>query len=98
AIVAMPGELFVEIGMRIKEASPFALTAIVELANGSLCYLPTSEAYEKGGYETEFSAKVYGLYMLTAQTQEIIERAAAELLGELAERHNVPNKEDLNAT
>ncbi|MFW5776350.1 MAG: neutral/alkaline non-lysosomal ceramidase N-terminal domain-containing protein [Spirochaetota bacterium] len=91
AIVAMPGELFVEIGMRIKEASPFALTAIVELANGSLCYLPTSEAYEKGGYETEFSAKVYGLYMLTAQTQEIIERAAAELLGELAERHNVLN-------
>jgi neutral ceramidase len=86
ALIAMPGELFVEIGMNIKADSPFPLTAIVELANGSLAYLPTTEAYRKGGYETEFSAKVYGLYMLTDQTQPIIEQAARELLAELSDR------------
>ena len=58
----------------------------MELANGSLAYLPMTEAYERGGYETEFSAKVYGLYMLTDRTQPIIEQAAKELLSELAAR------------
>ncbi len=84
AIVALPGELFVEIGLSIKKHSPFPITVIATLANGSLCYLPTAEAFRTGGYETEFSAKVYGLYMLTPETQGIIERSVEELLGELA--------------
>ena len=78
--LALPVELFVDIGRSIKTASPFAHTLIVEMANGSLCYLPTSVAYRRGGYETEFSAKVYGTYMLTEEAQALVENGAAELL------------------
>jgi hypothetical protein len=95
ALVSMPGELFVEIGMSIKKSSPFRYTAIVELANGSLAYLPTAEAYKNGGYEIDFSAKVYGLYMLTEQTQPIIEETVSELLAELAAR-SPDTQEDMN--
>ena len=36
AIVALPGEIFVELGLAIKAASPFKHTFIAELANGSI--------------------------------------------------------------
>lgn len=88
-LVAIPGELFVEIGMQIKRASAYEHTIIVELANGSLCYLPTADAFRRGGYETDFAAKVYGLHMLTDRAQEIVERAAAELLRELRDADRV---------
>jgi hypothetical protein len=83
-LLALPAELFVQIGLNIKAASPFARTVIVELANGNLCYLPTSEAYVRGGYETEFSAKVYGVYFLDERSQPAVETAAGGLLAELA--------------
>ncbi len=51
AFVAIPGELFVELGQRIKKASPFRYTFLVELANDSIGYIPTKEAYAQGSYE-----------------------------------------------
>ena len=51
AFVGVPGELFVELGQRIKKASPFRSTFIVGLANDSIGYLPTMEAYAEGSYE-----------------------------------------------
>jgi neutral ceramidase len=81
AFVAIPGELFVEIGLNIKASSPFPYTFIVELANGSVNYLPTRRAFSEGGYELDLASKVYGIYALTPDVQDIIERAAAELLG-----------------
>lgn len=48
--VAVPGEVFVEIGLRLKQNSPHQ-TFIVGLANGYIGYLPTREAYAVGGYE-----------------------------------------------
>src|SRR5262249_1946821 len=49
--VALPGEIFVELGLAIKKASPFARTMIVELANGSIGYVPNRSAYAEGNYE-----------------------------------------------
>lgn len=48
--VAVPAEVFVEIGLHIKEraSSP---TFIVGIANGYIGYLPTAAAHEVGGYE-----------------------------------------------
>src|SRR5690606_21178517 len=40
AWVSLPGEIFVELGLSIKAASPFRYTAIAELANGSIGYIP----------------------------------------------------------
>ncbi len=51
AIVALPGEIFVELGLAIKAASPFKHTFIAELANGSIGYIPNREAYPQGNYE-----------------------------------------------
>ncbi len=51
AWVAMPGEIFVQLGLAIKDGSPFASTTINELANGSIGYVPTRQAYAQGNYE-----------------------------------------------
>lgn len=51
-IGAVPFETFVEIGLELKEKSPFKNTFTIELANGSYGYLPTPEQHQLGGYET----------------------------------------------
>ncbi len=51
AWVSLPGEIFVELGLAIKAASPFKQTILVELANGSIGYIPTRRAYAEGNYE-----------------------------------------------
>ena len=52
AIVAIPFEVFVEIGLELKEKSPLPHTFIVSLANGAFGYLPTVAHHGLGGYET----------------------------------------------
>lgn len=52
AIHAIPFEVFTEIGLELKEKTPFADTFTIELANGSYGYLPTPEQHKLGGYET----------------------------------------------
>lgn len=51
AWVALPGEIFVELGLAIKASSPFRQTQVVELANDSLGYIPNRAAYAEGNYE-----------------------------------------------
>lgn len=51
AFVALPGEIFVELGLAIKEQSPYRHTIIAELANGSIGYVPTRRAFTEGNYE-----------------------------------------------
>ncbi len=51
AWVSLPGEIFVQLGLAIKEGSPYATTMINELANGSIGYIPTQQAYRQGNYE-----------------------------------------------
>jgi neutral ceramidase len=52
ALVTIPGELFVELGLDVKARSPFPHTLVIGLANGSVGYLPTREACALGGYES----------------------------------------------
>jgi len=51
AIVTLPGEVFVELGMGIKKASPFANTLIIEIANDRPAYVPDRRGFEQGDYE-----------------------------------------------
>lgn len=53
ALLAMPGEPFVEIGGAIKAGSPFAHTLFSGYSNGGGGYIPMPYAYEEGGYEAE---------------------------------------------
>jgi hypothetical protein len=52
AIVLLPGEIFVELGLAIKQASPFKHTLVIELSNDNPAYIPTEKAFDEGGYET----------------------------------------------
>ncbi len=51
ALVALPCELFYELGMDIKQKSPFAHTVVITLANDNIGYVPRREDYVNGGYE-----------------------------------------------
>ncbi len=76
AWVSLPGEIFVELGLAIKAASPFKHTLIAELANGSIGYIPTQRAYAEGNYEP-ISARC------AAGSGERLVAAATQLLQEL---------------
>lgn len=51
-IAAIPNEVFVEIGLELRQKSPFPTSFTISLANGSYGYLPTVEHHKLGGYET----------------------------------------------
>lgn len=51
AVAGVPGELFCALGLDIKRRSPFAATAVAELSDDYVGYLPTDAAYDQGGYE-----------------------------------------------
>jgi neutral ceramidase len=53
AIVGIPGELFVELGLAIKAAPHFAQTFIAGYCNDLIGYIPTRAAYSEGGYEID---------------------------------------------
>jgi hypothetical protein len=55
AWVAFPGEMFVELGLALKQASPFPYTMIHTLANGSIGYVPNLKGHSQGGYEATAS-------------------------------------------
>lgn len=76
ALVGVPGEFFVELGLEIKRRSPFAQTMVLELANDSVGYIPTRRAFEEGAYEPNSSPYVPGF-------GELIVETAVGLLGKL---------------
>jgi neutral ceramidase len=69
--IAVPAEVFVEIGLQLKKYAP-RKTYIVGIANGYIGYLPTSQSYKIGGYEV-VSARC------AAETHELFIDKAIEL-------------------
>lgn len=51
ALLFVPGELFVELGLAIQQRSPAALTMVVGYAEDWLGYFPPDAAFAEGGYE-----------------------------------------------
>lgn len=52
SVAAIPFETFCEIGLELKEKTPFDDMFTIALANGSNGYLPTPAQHKLGGYET----------------------------------------------
>ena len=50
-----PGEPFNDIGVAIKRRTPFRMTVLTCLTNGSRGYFPFSDSYTQGGYESATS-------------------------------------------
>lgn len=82
ALVALPGELFVELGLAIKQSSPFATTLVVELSNDYPGYIPTKRGFAEGSYEPTNSRIERG-------GGEMLVDTARELLKQL---HDAPKK------
>lgn len=78
-IVSLPSETFVEIGLQLKNASPFKQLMVVELANGYNGYLPTPQQHEWGGYETW---RARSSYLETEASLKIVKNLQ-EMLSEL---------------
>jgi hypothetical protein len=51
AVVTLPHEVLVELGLAIKAASPFRTTIVVSLANDLDFYVPPRRVFEEGHYE-----------------------------------------------
>jgi hypothetical protein len=76
AIAAIPFEVFAEIGLEIKDKSPFADTFTIELANDSRGYLPTPRQHALGGYETWMGTNRVQLDASQRITETILELMA----------------------
>ena len=85
AVVGVAGELFVEVQLAIKKASPFASTLVAAYSNGCVGYLPVAEAYPEGGYEVDHSYKGYRLPAAIAPGgAETVAETAMDLLRALS--------------
>lgn len=78
-IAGTPGETFSQLGLDLKRRSPYPLTAVAELCNDIIGYIPTREAFAQGGYETFRSrwARV-----VPGAGEQIVD-ALVEMLGEV---------------
>ncbi len=77
AFVSLPGEIFVELGMAIKRASPFKFTIIAQLTNGSIGYVPTRQAWTQGNYEVVSARCAPGSGELLVETASRLLREAS---------------------
>ena len=76
AIVCLPCEIFVELGLAIKQASPFRNTLVIEICNDRPSYVPTAKAFAEGSYEVTNARVKPG-------AGEMLVDAAVKLLREL---------------
>jgi len=75
-LVTFPGEMFHEIGLQVKRASPSKITFIAGYTNGSVGYMPTQAAFAEGGYEPDASH-------FAPQAEKLYLRQVAKLLAAL---------------
>lgn len=79
ALVSLPGEQFVEFGLRIRRESPVAETLVSAYDDNSLQYVPTADAFPEGAYEVDG-----GWRYVAPGGGEVIADAALDLLRSLA--------------
>ncbi|HEX2038002.1 MAG TPA: hypothetical protein VHS99_27835, partial [Chloroflexota bacterium] len=88
-LVCLPGEVFVEIGWRVRDAVagaagvPAAQVVVAAYANGNVGYVPTAAAIPEGGYEVTAYRHAGRLAGYAPQAEEILARTAADLAASL---------------
>ena len=79
AFAGLPCEPFVDIGRDVKAQSPFKMTMVSCLTNGSEGYIPSTKAHKEGGYEglsSRFAAPT-GDRLVAAQVEQLKKLCAA---------------------
>ncbi|MDD4681512.1 MAG: neutral/alkaline non-lysosomal ceramidase N-terminal domain-containing protein [Clostridia bacterium] len=74
--IGLPGEVFSEIGRKIKNKSPFKHTFISSVTNGTLGYFPTRTAFNEGGYESRNNP-------FTEELEDLLVNTSIELLNSI---------------
>jgi hypothetical protein len=79
-VVAMPGEMHTEFQMRLRDRFPQAQIAVMNIANGSLGYLPPAEEFGMRTYQAQIALHKSGsndrvLDAATKAISEMIERS-----------------------
>ncbi|MBB74215.1 MAG: hypothetical protein CMJ75_06855 [Planctomycetaceae bacterium] len=78
-VVALPGEVFVDLGIAIKADSPFQTTLVIELTNDAPGYIPTRKAFAEESCETVNSrVKTCGGEMMVQAAVRLSRALAAE--------------------
>jgi neutral ceramidase len=80
ALVAFPAEIFTEFGTRLKADSALPETFLATVANGGHGYVPTREAFARGGYEPRLAYPS----RLVEEAGDLLVAEAGELLRRLA--------------
>jgi hypothetical protein len=83
AFVPVPGEIFADTSLRLRQLSPFQHTLAASLTGDCLGYLPTRECYARGGYEP-WVAKAFGAHLLAEGVDDVL---VTELLRHLGALH-----------
>jgi neutral ceramidase len=85
SLVLLPGEMFVEYGLAIKERAAPRTVVTLAYANGRPGYIPHRSAYPEGGYEVAEAYRYYGYPACFApEAGEALVDAAVDLLAETA--------------
>jgi len=74
-LTTFPGEVTVQIGLNIKQASPHRLTFVAGYTNGYIWYTPTSQQRSNTGYAQEDCDSI-----VAPQWQQLFESTVAEML------------------
>ncbi len=88
AVTFLPGEVFVEIGLKIKERSPFKDNMVVGYSGPYVGYIPTSGDYEGegysgfGGYAANTAPKMFGYPPFTPDVGDVLLEHSLRLLEE----------------
>jgi CRP-like cAMP-binding protein len=81
-IVALPGEIFAETGLLIREAISDRPAFVISYANGTPGYIPPASEFRHGGYEVEEAHRFIGMPGTFAPgSAESLAGAAQALLG-----------------
>ena len=82
-MVPFGGEIFSEIALRLKKASPFSHTLCAGSTNGSHGYYVTREARGRGGYEV-WVARAMSPYLFAENIDDVLVQENLRLLQEVA--------------
>lgn len=82
SVAAIPCEVFVQIGLRLKQTTPFVRHFTISLANGYNGYLPTEADHAMGGYETWRARSSY----LEVPASTVVTEKLEDMLGAMKRR------------
>ena len=79
-LVALPGEIFTEIGLSIKAASAYAHTFLITFANGNVGYIPTERDFTESAYASSMAFAIYGYFPFQTDVGSRLIAAATALI------------------